>query len=82
MSCTDAVRITDYNFNVISDLFLNIFPQNILHFLQPVRSKTIGIGNFEGRFFKITLPEKPLKVLYTNGRISISRSMNLILVSD
>ena len=55
---------------VIFDWLLNIFPQNILHFLQPVKSKTIGIGSFKGQFLTITLPEKLRKLLYTNGHIS------------
>ena len=58
------------------------FPTKILHFLQPGISKTIGIGNFRGRYLKISLPEKPLTILYTNGHISKSRSMNLILESN
>ena len=66
---------------LIYDWFLNIFPQKFMHFLQPVKSKTTGIVNFNGRFPKITLPEKSLKVLYTNGHISKSRSMDLILIS-
>ena len=37
-----------------------------MHFLQPDISKPIGIRNFKGRFLKITLPEKPFMVLYTN----------------
>ena len=62
--------------------FFTHFPTKNLHFLQPLISKTKGIGNFKGRFLKITLPEKPLTVLYTNGHFSKSRmSMNLILVS-
>ena len=45
--------------------------------------QTIEIGNFKGQFLKITLLEKPLTVLYTNGHISNSRrSVNLILVSN
>ena len=59
-----------YNLHVISDWFLNTFPQKILHFLQPVISKTIGMGNLKGRFLKMIIPEKPLKVLNTNGHIS------------
>ena len=51
-------------FHVISDSFSNIFPQKILHFLQPD---------------KIKLPEKLLTVLFTTGHISKSRSINLIL---
>ena len=43
-----------------------------LHFLQPVISKTKGMENFKGWFLKITLPEKLLMVLYTNGHISKS----------
>ena len=60
------------------------FPsQKILHFLQSVKSKIIGIGNFKGQFLKIALPEKLLTVLYTNGHISKSvKSMNLTLVSN
>ena len=73
-----------YHLHVISD-FSNIFLQKILHLLpnpKPVKSKTLGIGNFKGWFLKITLLEKPLKVLDANGHISKSRSMNLILVSN
>ena len=55
--------------HVISDWFLNTC-HKILHFLQPVKSKTIGIGNFKDIFLKITLPEKLLMVLFTNGHIS------------
>ena len=36
-----------------------------MHILQPVRYKTIGIGNFKGQFLKITLSEKLFMVLYT-----------------
>ena len=69
--------------HIISNWFSNIFLQKILHFLQPVKSKTIGIGNSKGQFIRITLPEKLLKVLCTNDHISKSRrSMNLILVSN
>ena len=46
-------------------LIFKHFPTKILFFLQPVKSKTTGIGNFKDRFLKIT-PEKQLKVLYTN----------------
>ena len=56
--------------HVISDRFSNILPQKIMHFLQPVISKSIGIQNFKGWFLKITLSEKSLMVLYTNGHIS------------
>ena len=35
------------------------------------------LGNFKGRFLKITLPEKPLEVSYTNGHISKSRKSKL-----
>ena len=58
------------------------FPMKNLHFLQPFKSKTLGIGNFNSQFLKITLPEKPLTVLYTDGRISKGRSMKLISVSN
>ena len=47
--------------------FSNIFPQKILHFLQSVISVTIGVHVVNFKFLKITLPEKPLMVLYTNG---------------
>ena len=43
-----------------------------LRFLQPVMSKTIGIGNLRSRFLKITPQEKTLTVLYTNCHISKS----------
>ena len=63
-----------YYLHEISDWFSNIFPQIILHFLQPVLSKSIiEIGNSKGQLLKITLLEKPLTVLYTNGHISKSR---------
>ena len=61
-------------FNIlIFDWFSKIFLQKFLNFLQPVISKTIEIGNFKGPISQITLPEKPLMVLYTNGHISNSR---------
>ena len=67
-----------------SNFWLNFkhFSTKILHFLPPVKSKNIGIWNVKGWFLKITLPEKPLMVLYTNCHISKSRSMNLILVPN
>ena len=36
----------------------------------------LAIRNFSGKFLKITLPEKLLPVLYTNGHISKSRKIN------
>ena len=65
-----------YHLHIIYDWFSNIFPhKKNLHFLQPIISKTIEIGNFEGRFLKIILLLKPLTV-YTNHHISkIGRSM-------
>ena len=72
-----------YHLHIISDWFSNFLPLKFLHFLQLVMSKTIGIGNFKGRFLKImTPPEKLLTVLVTSGHISKSRSMKLILVSN
>ena len=62
-----------YHLHVIWDMILKHFQQKILDFLHPVISKTIGIGNFKGRFLKITLREKLLKILYTNGHIWKSR---------
>ena len=58
------------------ELIFKHFPTKILHFLQPVKSKTIGID------LKDQFSEKPISVLYTNVHISKCRkSMNLILVS-
>ena len=48
-----------------------------MHFPQPVISKTIGIGNFEGWFLRITLSQKLLTVLHTNCHISKSREYEL-----
>ena len=89
-SCVDLILrilgffyVSFYHLHATFDWFSNIFPQKILHFLQPVISKPIGIENFKGQFLKITLLEKPLTVWYTNGHISKRRSsMNLILVSN
>ena len=68
-----------YDLQVISDWFSNIFPQKIQHFLQPVISKTILLGNFKSQFLKLTR-----LLSYTQMVIkSKSRSrMNLILVSN
>ena len=59
-----------YHLHVISDWFSNIFPQKNYAFLQPLISKTIGIGSFKGWFLEIALPDKPL--LCINGHISKS----------
>ena len=49
---------------------------------NPAFSAACYIQNLKGRFLQMTLPEKWLTVLHTNGRISRSkRSMNLILGS-
>ena len=61
-----------YHLHVISDWFSNIFLQKIWHFLQPVKSKTIGTGNFEGWFLKSHLQRNCLQS-YTNGHISKNR---------
>ena len=69
-----------YVFSIISMLVLifNGFPRSRnMHFLQPVKSKTIGFKNFF--FYKSTLPGKSLMFLNINGHFSNSRSrMNLI----
>ena len=55
--------------HVVSDWFSNIFTQKTVHFLQPVKSKTIGIGNFKRPISQNhTSREEPLTVSYTNGQ--------------
>ena len=46
-----------------------------------VISKSIGIGNFRGRFLKIVLLEKLPKVLYTNGHTQ-KVGVNIILIAN
>ena len=57
-------------FYVISDWFSNVLPQKILHFLQPVKSESIWLGNLQGFFVKITPTEKILIRSYTQMVIS------------
>ena len=42
-SC-EPLKYVFYHLHVISNLFSDIFPRKILHSLQSVKSKTIGIG--------------------------------------
>ena len=53
-------------------IFKHFVIKKDLHFLQPIKTKTIG--TFKGRFLKITPPGKTLGSLYTKGHISINRS--------
>ena len=72
-----------YHLHVISDWYSNIFPQQNSAFSAACHIQNYGIGDFifKDQFLKITLPEKWLVVLYTNGQISKSEmSMNLVLV--
>ena len=67
-----------FNFRLI----FKHFPTKHSTFSAACQTQNCRIGNFKGPFLKITLPEKPLKVFYTNEHISKSgRNMNLILVS-
>ena len=65
-----------YHLHEISDWLLNIFPQKNYVFFAACQIQNYRNGKL------ITLPEKPSKVLYTNGHISKSRSMNLTLPSN
>ena len=56
------------------------FHKRNLHFLQPVRSKTIGIDYFKGRFLYITFQR--MHGLTHNGHSNSVGSMNLNLVSN
>ena len=73
-----------YHLHVISDwLIFEHFPTKNSAFLAACQIQNYRNRKLKrDRFLKITLPEKLLTDLYTNGRISKSRrSMNLILVS-
>ena len=75
--------IFSYHLQVIFVEFEAFSHKKNLYFLQPVKSITLDIGNFEGQFRKFTFLKYHLvTVLYTNGHISKSRSINLIVVSN
>ena len=70
----DHVTYVWYHPHVIFDSFSNIIPQKIMHFLQPVISKTIGIGNFKGRFLKSGLQRNhlwPYKQMVISQKVGV-----------
>ena len=63
------------------NLIFKLMHTKNLHFLQDVISKTIGVGYFKGKFFKIIRNNKLYTVVYKKAQTSKSRGNNLILIS-